>query len=72
MAKCLVGAAGGLSAADKAKLIPENIRDKVTIAGVTGSLTPVENLKVLMTAFSVAGGNVMYQLMNGDGNGYTQ
>lgn len=27
MAKCLVGAAGGLSAADKAKLIPENLRD---------------------------------------------
>ena len=40
MAKCLVGAAGGLTAADKAKLIPENIRTGVTIAKVTGSLLP--------------------------------
>ena len=31
MAKCLVGATGGLSAADKAKLIPENIREGVTL-----------------------------------------
>lgn len=39
MAKCLVGAAGGLSAADKAKLTPKNIRAGVTIAKVTGTLT---------------------------------
>lgn len=38
MAKCLVGAAGGLSVADKAKLIPENIRNGITIAKVTGTL----------------------------------
>ena len=38
MAKCLVGATGGLSAADKAKLIPENIREGITIAKVTGNL----------------------------------
>lgn len=31
MAKCLVGAPGGLAAADKAKLIPENIRNDVTL-----------------------------------------
>ena len=31
---------GGLSAADKAKLIPENIRSGVTIDKVTGTLTP--------------------------------
>lgn len=31
MAKCLVGAAGGLSASDKAKLIPENLRDGVKL-----------------------------------------
>lgn len=31
MAKCLVGAAGGLAAADRAKLIPENIRAGVTL-----------------------------------------
>lgn len=46
MAKCLVGAAGGLSAADKAKLIPQNIKAGVTLfAGtpreVAGVLTPL-------------------------------
>lgn len=44
MAKCFVGAAGGLSAADMAVLIPENLRkDVVLFAGtpreVVGSLT---------------------------------
>ena len=46
MAKCLVGAAGGLSAADKAKLIPENIKAGVTLftgtpREVAGVLTPL-------------------------------
>ena len=46
MAKCLVGATGGLSAADRAKLIPENIKAGVTLfAGtpreVAGVLTPL-------------------------------
>lgn len=31
MAKCLVGASGGLSAADREKLIPENLRKDVTL-----------------------------------------
>ena len=31
MAKCLVGAAGGLTASDKAKLVPENLRDGVKL-----------------------------------------
>ena len=39
MSKSIMGTAGGLSAADKALLIPENIRAGVTIAKVTGTLT---------------------------------
>jgi len=40
MSKSMMGAAGGgLSAADKALLIPENIRAGVTIAKVRGTLT---------------------------------
>ena len=49
MAKCLVGAAGGLPAADRAKLIPENIRKGVTlfegtakeVAGTLGDYTVI-------------------------------
>jgi len=40
MSKGMTAAAGGLSAADKALLIPENIRTGVTIAKVTGGLLP--------------------------------
>lgn len=36
MSKSMVGPTGGLSATDKTKLIPENIRKGVTICGVTG------------------------------------
>jgi len=39
MSKGMTAAAGGLSAADKALLIPENIRAGVTIAKVRGTLT---------------------------------
>lgn len=39
MSKSMIVAAGGLSAADKVLLIPENIRAGVTIAKVTGTLT---------------------------------
>ena len=47
MSKGLIGAAGGLSAADKAKLIPENIRAGVTLFDgtakeVTGQLHSIE------------------------------
>ena len=46
MSKGLIGAAGGLSAADKAKLIPENIKAGVTVVAgtpreVAGVLTPL-------------------------------
>ena len=51
MAKCLVGAVGGLPAADKAKLLPENIRQGVTIAKVTGTLEPADELDVLATMY---------------------
>lgn len=51
MAKCLVGAVGGLPAADKAKLLPENIRKGVTIAKVTGTLEPADELDVLATMY---------------------
>ena len=40
MSKGMISAAGGLAAADKALLIPENIRAGVTIAKVIGSLIP--------------------------------
>lgn len=36
MSKSMMGTAGGLSAADRKKLIPENIREGVSIAKVTG------------------------------------
>lgn len=39
MSKGMIAAAGGLSAADKALLLPENLRAGVTIAKVTGTLT---------------------------------
>lgn len=68
MAKCLVGAAGGLSAADKAKLIPENIREGIIIAGITGGLFPIDELEVLMISFSVSGGYYIWYVMNESGN----
>ena len=56
MAKCLVGAVGGLPAADRAKLIPANIRAGVTLfAGtqkeVVGTLEPADELDVLATMY---------------------
>lgn len=55
MAKCLVGAVGGLPAADKAKLLPENIRKGVTIAKVTGTLEPADELDVLASMYYYKG-----------------
>lgn len=37
----------GLTAADRAKLIPENIRDKVTVAKVTGVLKPSPIVEIM-------------------------
>lgn len=71
MAKCLVGATGGLSAADKAKLIPANIRAGVTLfAGtqkeVVGTLEPADELDVLATMrFSVGAYNAYIRYWNG-------
>ncbi|WP_418441450.1 hypothetical protein [Candidatus Allofournierella excrementavium] len=66
MAKCLVGAVGGLPAADKAKLLPENIRKGVTIAKVTGTLEPADELDVLATMrFSVGAYNAFIRYWNG-------
>ena len=66
MAKCLVGAVGGLPAADKAKLLPENIRKGVTIAKVTGTLEPADELDVLATMrFSVGAYNAYIRYWNG-------
>ena len=67
MSKSMVGAAGGLSATDRAKLIPENIRAGVTIAGVTGTLAPIDGLEVLMISFSVDGGNYNWYVRNASG-----
>lgn len=64
MDKCLVGAVGGLPAADRAKLIPANIRAGVTLfAGtqkeVVGTLEPADELDVLATMYyHSSGGNI--------------
>lgn len=48
MSKSLMAAAGGLTAADKANLIPANIREGVTIAKVKGALVPLEKNNVFL------------------------
>lgn len=53
---------GGLSAADKEKLIPENIREGITIAGVTGTLT-WENL--LPEVIAAQDGDVINEILGG-------
>ena len=74
MAKCLVGAVGGLPAADKAKLLPENIRQGVTIAKVTGTLEPADELDVLATMYYYTGdiAQVTYWTGSGYVNGNVQ
>lgn len=57
MAKCFVGAAGGLSAADMAVLIPENLRkDVVLFAGtpreVVGNLFPSDEHNCLASMWN--------------------
>ena len=70
MSTSMIGAAGGLSAVDKAKLIPENIREGVTLfegtpREIEGNLLPAENLVVLMAPCSrspgIAQGYRIYQ-----------
>lgn len=58
---------GGLSPADNAKLIPQNIRENITIAGVTGELVPINGLEVLMISFSVSGGYYNWYVRNASG-----
>lgn len=74
MAKCLVGAVGGLPEADKAKLLPENIRQGVTIAKVTGTLEPADELDVLATMYYYTGdiAQVTYWTGSGYVNGNVQ
>lgn len=67
MAKCLVGAVGGLPAADKAKLLPENIRKGVTIAKVTGTLEPADELDVLASMCYYTGDIATVTYWNGAG-----
>ena len=67
MAKCLVGAVGGLPAADKAKLLPENIRKGVTIAKVTGTLEPADELDVLASMYYYTGDIATVTYWNGAG-----
>lgn len=67
MAKCLVGAVGGLPAADKAKLLPENIRKGVTIAKVTGTLESADDLDVLATMYYYTGDIATVTYWNGAG-----
>ena len=79
MAKCLVGATGGLSAADKAKLIPANIRAGVTLFAGTqkeliGTLEPADELDVLATMYYYTGdiAQVTYWTGSGYVNGNVQ
>ena len=67
MAKCLVGAVGGLPAADKAKLLTENIRKGVTIAKVTGTLEPADELDVLASMCYYTGDIATVTYWNGAG-----
>lgn len=72
MAKCLVGATGGLSAADKAKLIPANIRAGVTLFAGTqkeliGTLEPADELDVLATMYYHTGDISTVTYWNGAG-----
>lgn len=62
MAKCFVGAAGGLSAADKELLVPENIRSGVTIGKVTGTLTWQDLVPEVMAAQD---GSTINELLGG-------
>ena len=73
MAKCLVGAAGGLPAADRAKLIPANIRAGVTLFAGTqkeliGTLEPADELDVLATMYYYQG--AISQVIYWTGSGY--
>lgn len=72
MAKCLVGATGGLSAADKAKLIPANIRAGVTLFAGTqkeliGTLEPADELDVLASMYYYTGDIATVTYWNGAG-----
>ena len=72
MAKCLVGAAGGLPAADRAKLIPANIRAGVTLFAGTqkeliGPLEPADELDVLASMYYYTGDIATVTYWNGAG-----
>lgn len=72
MAKCLVGAAGGLPAADRAKLIPANIRAGVTLFAGTqkeliGTLEPADELDVLASMCYYTGDIATVTYWNGAG-----
>lgn len=62
MAKSFIGAAGGLSAADKELLVPENIRSGVTIGKVTGTLTWQDLVPEVMAAQD---GSTINELLGG-------
>ena len=73
MSKRLIAAAGGLSAEDREKLIPENLREGVTLfegtpREIEGNLLPAENLVVLMDPCSRSPGKAQgYRIyQNGD------
>ena len=69
MAKSFIGAAGGLSAADKALLVPENIRSGVTIGKITGTLTWQDLVPEVMAAQD---GSTINELLGGLTVGKTQ
>lgn len=69
MAKSFIGAAGGLSAADKELLVPENIRSGVTIGKVTGTLTWRDLLPEVVAAQD---GGTINELLGGLTVGKTQ
>lgn len=58
MSTSMIGAAGGLSAADREKLVPENLREGVTLfegtsKEVVGSLIPFDEFDVLACTASI-------------------
>ena len=72
MAKCLIGVVGGLSAADKAKLIPENIREGVTLfegtpREVSGSANVADATLISGICIAELGATQEFYIFNGEG-----
>ena len=71
MSTSMIGAAGGLSAEDREKLVPENLREGVTLfegtsKEVVGNLLPADDLDLLASIHFQRGGfNATVRFWNG-------